>query len=388
MAVGIALIVFLVSLGFGLQQMIRGQIANVEALTILDVSRGESTLLELNTDVVNNFKNIDNVQDVSPSLSLSGQIINQESLTDVAIYGVDPKFLVLEGIKINIGDSFSNAQANEIIITTTALNLINIASDTDSIGMNLKIKVLVPQKIEGTQEEELVPKEVGIKVVGILTDDDELSLAYVPLGMLTDLGFTPDYSAAKVKVGQKGEDFTLAKVKVTDESKLPEVRRQIESMGYQVDSVADTVGQIDKIFLVFEIVVAGFGAIAMFVAALGSLNTLTVSLLERTREIGLMKALGATSGDILRLFLMEAVVIGLTGGLIGIALGVLSGRLFNFIINLLAKRLGGETVELFYTPLIFIAVIVVIVFIISVITGIYPARRAGKISALDALRYE
>ncbi|MFA6097987.1 MAG: FtsX-like permease family protein [Patescibacteria group bacterium] len=389
MAVGISLIVFLVSIGFGLQRLIRGQIANVEALTILDVSRGESTLLELNDKVLDEFKNIDNVNDVAPSLSLSGQLAKAESVTDAAIYGIDPKFLSMEGIRLAFGDGFSFQDAQEIIVSATALNLIGMANFEQEIGSDLTLKVLVPQKIVGSQEEELISKEIKVKIVGVIVDDSELSIAYVPMDFLTSLGFTPDYSQAKVKVSDKQiKDYTTARIKVEDESKLPEVRQKIEAMGYQVDSVADTVGQIDKIFVVFEIVAAGFGAIAMFVAAIGSLNTLTVSLLERTREIGLMKTLGATSGDILRLFLVESILIGLTGGLIGIGLGYGLGRLVNFGINYLANRLGGEEVNIFYTPLLFLGVVLGIIVFVSIITGVYPARRAAKINALDALRYE
>ncbi|MDD5040617.1 MAG: ABC transporter permease [Patescibacteria group bacterium] len=390
MAVGISLVVFLVSLGFGLQRLIVSQIANVEALTILDVSKGESTLLKLDKTVVDSFKSMEDVEDVSPSLSLSGQVTYNESVTDTAIYGINPQFLAMEGIKVNYGTTFASSLAQEMVITSTALNLIGLGAPEEAVGTTIKLKMLVPNKVsEDSSDEELVAKEVNMKIVGVLVDDQELSLAYVPLDFLIELGYTPDYSVAKVKVDeQQKEDFSVAKVKVTDESKLPEVRRQIEALGYQVDSVADTVGQIDKIFVIFEIVVAAFGAIALFVAAIGSLNTLTVSLLERTREIGLMKTLGATSGDILRLFLVEAVLIGMIGGLIGIGLGMGAGEVANFAINYMAGRLGGQPVDIFYTPFIFIAVIVVVVLFVSIVTGLYPARRAGHINALDALRYE
>ena len=389
MTVGIGLVVFLVSMGFGLQRLVRGQIANVEALTILDVSKGESTLLELNEEVVEQFNTMEDVDSVSPSLSLSAQVVHGDAVTDVAIYGINPTFLSMEGIKLKEGQEFSSEKANEMVITSTALNLVGYGNPDEAVGQELKVRLLVPQKIEGSSEEELVSREVSVKIIGTLEDEDELSISYIPIAYLQNLGYSADYSAAKVKVqDDKLEDYTLARVKVNDEAALPEVRKRIESMGYQVDSVADTVGQIDQIFVVFELIVAGFGAIALFVAALGALNTLTVSLLERTREIGLMKSLGATSGDIYKLFLVEAIIIGMTGGIIGIFVGVGGGELTNFGINYLAGRLGGEPVDMFYSPMIFLVIILLVVFFVSVITGVYPARRAAKISALDALRYE
>lgn len=388
MAVGISLVVFLVSLGFGLQKLVRGQIANVEALTVLDVSKGDSTLLALDDKTIEQFGQLNSVKDVSPSLSLSGQLAKGDSVTDIAIYGVVPDFLSLEGIKIDHGQGFSSEGAKELLVTSTALNLIGYENPLDAVDQTLTLKLLVPKKIEGSQEEQLVGTDVDVVVRGILQEDQELTLAYAPIKLLTDLGYSAEYSAAKVKVNNDKKEYDLAKIKVEDESQLPEVRRQIEAMGYQVDSIADTVGQIDKIFVIFELIVAGFGAIAMFVAAIGALNTLTVSLLERTREIGLMKTLGASSGDIYRLFLVESITIGITGGLIGVGLGYLGGFAANWVINLLATRLGGNPVDIFDTPPLFVAAVIVIVFLVSVVTGVYPARRAAKINPLDALRYE
>ena len=388
MAVGISLIVFLISIGFGLQRLIKSQITDVEALTILDVSKGESTLLELNENVVDQFNNMDSVDGVSPSLSLSGQLGIAGSVTDSAIDGIDPAYAGMEGIKVNYGEMLGEETAKEIIATSTVLNLIGLGDPESAVGQELNLKLLVPERIEGTDEEELVSKEVDVIIKGVIIDEDELAIAYVPIKFLEGLGYSADYSEAKVRVDDSEKDYTLARVKVTDESQLQAVREQIEGMGYQVDSIADTVGQIDKIFLVFELIMALFGAIAMFVAAMGSLNTLTVSLLERTREIGVMKALGATSRDIYRLFLVEAILIGMTGGIIGVIVGYLMGKGLNYGINYLAARAGGDQVEIFYTPLWFIGAVVLIAFLVSVFTGLYPARRAGKINPLDALRYE
>ncbi|MFA5052365.1 MAG: FtsX-like permease family protein [Patescibacteria group bacterium] len=389
-SVGIALVVFLVSLGFGLQEMIKSQVTNVEALTILDVSKGESTLLKLNQDIVNQFEQIQDVSNVSPSLSLSGQVSRAESITDVAIYGIEPKFLSMEGIKVTTGQEFSSDNASEILITNTALNLIGLGDPNEAVNSELMLKLLVPVKAEDGTNLDSVSKEVRVTVVGTLSDTSDLSIAYVPIQFLETLGFTPDYSAAKVKVSdtQAEKDFSVARVQVTDQSKLPEVRQQIEAMGYQVDSVADTVGQIDKIFFIFEIIVASFGAIALFVAAMGALNTLTVSLLERTREIGLMRSLGATSKDIYFMFLTESIVIGMIGGLVGIGIGIGVSRIVNMALNYLAQKAGGEPVEIFYAPLVFLAVVQGVVFLVSLVTGLYPSRRAAKINPLDALRYE
>ncbi|MBU1148559.1 FtsX-like permease family protein, partial [Patescibacteria group bacterium] len=209
------------------------------------------------------------------------------------------------------------------------------------------------------------------KLVGVV--DDELTLGYVPLEVVAEYGLT---------------DYNLARVKVQERDDLKSVRTVIESMGFQVDSVADTVGQIDQIFVVFQFVMAGFGLVAMLVASLGAFNTLTVSLLERTREVGLMIALGTKRRYIYRLFLTESFLIGMIGGMSGMAFGYLLGEATNFIINRLAVRLGGQVVDIFSTPLIFVVIILGVIMGVGFLTGIYPARRASRINPLDALRYE
>lgn len=385
MAIGVSLITFLTSLGFGLQRLIQNQITNAEQLTVLNVTTGDSSLLQLNSNAVSEFQNYDNVKAVSPSISLSGQATRADQVTDVAVYGVDPAHADIEGIQVEFGTPFTASDAKEIIITSTALNLIGLEDSTSALGQEVTLKLMVPKQISETSTDTtLVPTDLPVKVVGTIKDD-QLTVIYVPLKVLQDLGFPTSYSEAKVKVGAKDEQYSVAKVKVTDQAKLPEVRSKIEELGYQVSSVADTVGQVDKIFLIFQLIVAGFGMIAMFVAALGALNTLTVSLLERTREIGLMKAYGATSADIYRLFLVEAISMGMVGGMLGIGLGIVSGMILDRVLVYMAQKYGGQAVSIFYTPWQFILIMLAVVSMISLFTGLYPSRRAATIKVLEAM---
>ena len=130
------------------------------------------------------------------------------------------------------------------------------------------------------------------------------------------------------------------------------------------------------------------GALSLLVGAIGIANITLVGVMERTQEIGIMKALGATSIDIWNMFLAESIIIGFIGGLGGIMIGMMGGFLFNYGINLLAGALGGEKIDMFFTPLWFILLIITFSTIVGLITGFYPARRAAKISALEAVRYK
>jgi putative ABC transport system permease protein len=269
------------------------------------------------------------------------------------------------------------------VISATAAELLNVTSFQEAIGQTVTFRISIevpvepdpnapPTSIQGPPKTTTENVDIPAKVTGII--DDELTVGYLPIEVL--------------RKAQAKNDYNLARVKVNEREKLTPVRKEIESLGYQVDSIADTVGQIDQIFLVFEIVMAGFGLIAMLVASLGAFNTLTVSLLERTREVGIMKALGTTSKDVYRLFISESFLIGITGGASGLILGYGTGEILNLVINYLAKRYGGQPVDIFYTPLLLVVMVLGIISIVSFVTGVYPARRASKLNPLNALRYE
>jgi len=398
MAIGIGAIVFLVSLGFGLQTLIVSRVTNVAAITVLDVSVGASTLLKINEESLKSFRALPNVTSVSSSISQSGQALKGETATDIALYGVQSQFLTIEGVVTSFGTTYASDDEKSAIVSSTAAELLGAKMPQDLIGQTITMKIVLPATGPVEQERTLVntntatkntnatndntntngnsgsslkTKDVEVKVVGIVPSDN--SLAYMPLKIFTDTGIT---------------NFNLARVKLDTREHLVAARTAIEAQGFQVDSVADTVGQIDRIFFIFQIVMFIFGLIAMFIASLGAFNTLTVSLLERTREVGIMKSLGTTSRHIYILFLSEALLIGVLGGISGLLVGTGLGELVNFIINKLAARLGGQTVDLFAIPAIFLAIIASIIILVGLLTGLYPARRAAKINALDALRYE
>jgi putative ABC transport system permease protein len=128
--------------------------------------------------------------------------------------------------------------------------------------------------------------------------------------------------------------------------------------------------------------------VALAVSAIGMFNTMTIALLERTNEIGIMKAIGASNSDIRLLFLVESILIGFFGGLGGLIIGIGGTKVINLFFNVFASRMGGQSMEIFYTPMWFVAFIMIFSTLIGFFTGVYPARRAEKLNPLMALRYK
>ena len=210
------------------------------------------------------------------------------------------------------------------------------------------------------------------KVVAVI-EDESSNYAYIPFGAAFSLGLYK-YDQLQVKV-KKSEEMELARDKIVER-------------GFLVSSLSDTIDQAKKIFGVVQIILALFGLVALVVSAIGMFNTMTIALLERINEIDIMRAIGVTRADIMKIFLMESILMGFLGGLGGIVLGFFGGYLANFGINMTAKAFGGQAFSLFYSPDWFLIFIIVFSSVIGFATGVYPSAKASRLNPLDALRYK
>jgi len=267
--------------------------------------------------------------------------------------------------------SLSQKALKQAVINQALLKILGIPLD-QAIGQTFQIKFIVTGELLSEQDLRIESNTAEYTIIGVVPEDNSPYL-YVPFIDLRGLGIA-NYSQLKL---------------ITDKpSNLPQIRKQIEALGYVTTSVADTVNQIDQLFATVKTILAALGTVALSVAALGMFNTLTVSLLERTHEVGLMKAMGMKSHEIKDLFLTESMIMGIVGGILGILLGFLAGKLLGFLISIFALSQGLGYIDISYIPPMFILITIVLSIIVGIATGIYPARRATKISALNALRYE
>lgn len=374
-SVGIGAILFLVSLGYGLQRLILNQITTSDALLSLDVSTGDMSGLRMDDESIKTIKSIPGVEKISPLVSLQAQITIGDISSEITANFVDREYLKLDGTTLKKGEFYEDSQAdkNRILITSSALKLFNLDENT-IFDKNIKLTVF-PVK-EGLSQENIIRDSIQLeqdfKVIGILPDDNS-NFIYLPLAVSQEI---------------KVDYYSKLKVKVDLDKNLAAVRSEIIDKGFVVSALSDIIEQANQIFKIVQIVLASFGIVALIVSAIGMFNTMTIALLERTQEIGIMKALGATSLDIWNMFLAESVIIGFLGGLGGIIIGMIGGEIFNYGVNLLAGFLGGNRIDLFYTPYWFILLIMAFSSIVGLLTGFYPARRAARISALEALRYK
>jgi len=374
-SVGIGAILFLVSLGYGLQQLILNKITTSDALLSLDVVVGELDNLKMNEKSLIEIKNINGVDKVSPLFSVSAQADINDISSELAINFVDRDFFKLDGTVLKKGRFYENAESdsNKIIISSTALKLFNIADDK-VFESRIKFSLLLTDPVEGANKKirNSLDLDQEFQIVGVV-EDESASYVYMPFA-------NSDILADK--------NFSKIKVRVSNKEMLDSARNAITEKGFTVSALSDVIEQANQIFKILQIVLASFGIVALVVSAIGMFNTMTIALLERTQEIGIMKALGATSLDIWSMFLSESVIIGFLGGACGIGIGMAGGKVFNYGVNILAGAMGGDGIDLFFTPMWFILVIIVFSTFVGLITGFYPAKRAANINCLEALRYK
>ena len=375
MGVGTGAVVALVGLGFGLQGIILERIVLGDTLLSLNVTNPPSHVVTLNPATIDEFAANPFVKDVSPMVNFAASITYNGLTGNANVQGMKPSYFLYTGLKAAAGQLFSEKTAqedtNSVIITTAMLKLFGVQNAEDAIGKSLTMRVFVPQEGTDLTTEVTVDKEYHIK--GVSTDEGTLAAI-----------LTLDEFKAHFPIPL----YERAQVRVVSTKTLAPMQDIIIGKGFSVTALSKTVDQANKIFQGIQAVLAVFGGIALTVSAIGMFNTMTVTLLERTAEIGVMRTIGASSQDIVILFVAEAVIVGLLGGVVGILIGGGIGLILNGILTVAASKFGGESVALFRYPLTFLTFIIAFSGVVGFITGLFPARRAAKINPLDAIRYK
>ncbi|MBI2438991.1 MAG: ABC transporter permease [Candidatus Moranbacteria bacterium] len=371
MSVGIAAIIFLVSFGYGLQNTLLKKITTSDALVTLDVTLGDENGPEaLDSATIAEIKNIPNVADVIPILELAGQGKFGDITLDVNTVSSTASLLKNEGLKIQEGKLFTKEETTSIVITTAVAQVFSKPAE-EMIGTPVTLALFQNEESEQTSQGLSFTPENTYTIVGVVSGEE--NIVYLSLDSLTGFPLT---------------SYTKLKVKCRSTDILNLVRQEIEQRGFIASSISETIDQANKVFRAVQIVLMVFGMIALVVSAIGMFNTMTIALLERTEEIGIMKAIGASRMSISMMFIMESTLMGFLGALGGVILGYIEGQVLNALINLVASRFGGESVDLFFSPLWFISTVIAFGAFVGFLTGVFPARKASHIDALDALRYK
>jgi putative ABC transport system permease protein len=239
----------------------------------------------------------------------------------------------------------------------------------------------------------VVSRERALKIVG-LTDLDPDSMrgtakarVFLPLNFAQDLHVMQS-NLRDAASASDSPSYTSLSVRVESPNQVPVVEDAIKKMGFNAFSLVDATRSMRQFFAVLDGFLAIFGSLALAVASIGIVNTLVMAILERRREIGIMKALGASDADVRGLFFAEAGAMGLIGGAVGVALGWAIGRLINFGTNIYLERQHFPPAQIWSVPLWLVLSAMTFSLVVSLLSGLYPASRAARLDPVQALRYE
>ncbi len=368
-AIGIGAIYFLLSFGVGLQNLVTNEVIGNQSIKTIDVTSNNSRIVKIDDIAQERIKDIPNVIDSGKAYYYPGSYKISSSESDSIVYGIDSGYQKLTYLNLIDGRLLSEKDSLNAVVNKAALESIGLASKPKDI-INKQIEVTVPLS---SVDKKLKTIQQKFTIVGVI-DSGSGAEIFLPASIFRDAGVP---YVTQLKVGAS---------KVDD---IANIRTQIESQGLQTTSPVDTIEQINQVFKFMNFMLVGIGSIGMIVAVLGMFNTLTISLLERTKEIGLMFALGARSVDMRKLFIIEALLLSFIGSLVGMGGAFLLGRIVNIVMNAFAYQRGvKDTFELFATSPIIILGMLLFMMFIGLVVVFLPARRAEHINPIDALRRE
>lgn len=411
--IGTASIVLLVSLANGLQQSATSSLGSVSDLTRIEVypSYGETGMNGrmvgggdmasevqqlLTADILQEFSAIEGVTDVIARGYVQGQATikygNLENYSNLMGYNLDD----LSSFQIPVAQGNTNIGHGNAVIGSWAITsfydpnwrpgMDDEPEIPDLLGKRLRL-TLVKYDTEGLQ----ITKDYEITITGILEETRSEMDYSIILGLDDVTRWNEWFTGKRINYNREGYNGVI--VRVDDVERVLDVADTIDEMGFQTYTAQSFVQEIEGTFLIIQLIFGGIGAISLLVAAIGIANTMTMAILERTREIGLMKAVGASNRDVLVIFLGEAAGIGLIGGLLGTLLGWSIGKGLDLIlISVLTTRAAesGATVpqSIVYTPPYLLIFAILFSVLVGLFSGVMPSLRAASLQPVMALKYE
>ncbi|HMI53583.1 MAG TPA: FtsX-like permease family protein, partial [Candidatus Saccharimonadales bacterium] len=366
----------------------------------------------LDEETRSQLEKLPNVTEVYPQIRFATEVRYERNTQTTSVLGLPASSRTSGAFEGMTGGYFSSPTADEAILQTEfakelseqpatlvgktmVLRYAERASLPAGNGQNApSIDSLVEAAMGGGVS--IVPREKQLKIVGIIESDPSAGVGgfggarvFLPLKTAESLHVAqPSDLQSFLNGGAAKGSYIALTVRVTSPKDVMQVEAAIRKLGFGTFSLLDATKSLRLVFTVFDLFLGLFGSLALTVASLGIINTLVMAILERRREIGILKALGATDSDVRSLFFAEAGAMGLVGGFLGVALGWLIGMALTWGTTIYLRRQDLPGVKISYVPWWLALGAIAFAVVVSLVAGLYPAARAARLNPVEALRYE
>lgn len=432
-SVGVASLVAMLSLGVGLQQLATRRLAGSGMFdTVFVTSKQDFRGFDREEDQKDQhpenapvldepsrdkMAHLQYVTEVEPEVRVMGQIAYDGQTHFGFVTGLPMSARENEAFDNLQGKFFSRSDADEVILLNDFAKELDPKNPKELIGREVTLRYgehqsLAPDsdssgrpQLSGAQGSSssnsgddygfsVVRKAQPLKVVGIIEEEPYGGMRTVSRGRiflpvdLTEKLNMSDFTDMRSSLRGGGKTYMTLTVRVKDPGKVAQVQEAITKMGFRTFSVLDATKSLRRFFTVLDLFLGIFGSLALAVATLAIINTLVMAVLERRREIGVMKAIGASDRDVKRLFFAEAGAMGFFGGVLGIALGFAIGKAINVGTAVYMHRHQLPSEAVWILPPWLIGAAIAFSIVVSLLAGLYPASRAARLDPVQTLKYE
>jgi putative ABC transport system permease protein len=430
-SVGIASLVAMLSLGIGLQELAGKRLSRSGLFdTIVVYSRRDVAGFDraearanrpraaesraLDAAARSEFEKLPDVVEVYPEIRFTTEVRIEGRSQFTMVAGLPMSSRENDAFDTLQGKHFSAGDADEAILQAEFAGNFG-AKPAELIGKELILRYAERQPLAANGDSagdgkgkdaqdaaggdwgfSVVRREKKLRIVGIVEDEPyggwrsfARGRVFLPIELAEKMN-TVQYTSLRDAVRSAGEEptYTSLLVRVTSPGKVQPTQDAIKKAGFTTWSILDATRNLRRFFAIVDLFLGIFGSLAVVVASLGIMNTLVMAVLERRREIGILKALGASDADVKRLFFAEAGAMGLAGGLLGVAMGWGIGRIINFGTEIYLRRQELPAENVWLVPWWLVLGAVGFALVVSLVSGLYPAARAAKLDPVQALRYE
>lgn len=416
--IGTASIVIMVSLGLAMNESFQKQIEMMGDITKIEIanpdywndSAAEDSPLTLTKESISSLKSLDGVKSATPIANEYLFVQCGKLYGDFSVTGILPETMEDMGYTVSRGRALNKDDAGSmnVVFGSEMLNQFYKKGQRDKFyregGVNEDPPDVMKEKLKisydydfSSRKADKSIKPFNINAVGIYGDEYGNGYSIImPIDAVEkiqaerrkhDMKDMSDNKAKSLNRQEQSKGYSQAYVKCEDMDCVEAVAEELKAIGYEVYGAMDYVSGMKKIAGSLQLLLGAIGSVSLFVAAIGIANTMIMSIYERTAEIGIMKVIGARLTDIKRMFLLEAMLIGIIGGFLGVIISLgISAVLNNVGLSFIAEMQSVEGADVSVIPVWLCAAAMLFSGVIGLISGYLPARRAMKLSALNALR--